>query len=977
MNELENSVEDANKSLNENCNVCEMSFQKENELQDHMKNHEGKGRTFSYDMNEKKAKKKLLKGSRRNKHLDIEEKPTCINMRFSDGAYHEVVLPLLKQWSKNVGKVINLQGNEIEVIESISGVDLKAKHMNTKLVIIANTDRIVIHVYNTTQNIMVQGKNFADFAICHLQPYFMNEISKSEGIIDQFNKNIEDMFGGKKISKQKSQTKKPFSCPNCKVKSSTVADLRMHMKMKHTLSGRNQIQNLTVLNEDISILDDSLDDSTKVTIEETTNIPEKAALKCDWKPCDFKSTLRNDLTKHIEDEHIPVLKKKYLPPDVKSQLEQSDNKEIGIHSKTEHESDLKIVQNLACLYCNSETQSKTQLEQHVEEQHINPTDANRSRSETESPFNITREPGEERENVVICGVCSRSFEGEINCLEHMQSHDSTRKIECQSCCIIFSSILELEWHNDTEHEVILIEKENKVDDIIVERSETCSKCPECVFIGNSSEIKEHTSRTHQTFDCTDCGKTFQKKNLIEEHITSHHGVEPFPCELCGLVLANFTLLQKHIEQVHVPNEPCQYCNFFASDKEVLRSHYIEKHEEFVILHTMANQMNELSGLFVDFRTFKEDVMNLLKANFETNNAIKQELFILRNNQAAQQTNTKNSSKTESSPAETHRNPNSSLSSSPSLPRRSTPQPKPRATSSPVRGHENQNVQQKLLYVGDSISANVDFQALKEGTKTEIKPVKAYSAVFDNESNVAKKAAYFPQKNFTDVIAKEVENEEFDTMIVQAGSVDISNFNTKNDPEKHFEYFHQQSVMSAKNIFTACENALRMKPSMKKVIIMKQIPRYDRPDMDPLSIKQALSMIFNNTLTEQWRTTSFKEKIFIGNHNIECSGGVRESRYRNIQTGAFDGIHLYGSSGKKAYTNSVLNILNQAGLINQDFDHQNCPQAQYQVKKNGFHNTNWTKDSDVRIISSKKQNQEYEIPIKNRFSSLQEDVQGNY
>ena len=159
--------------------------------------------------------------------------------------------------------------------------------------------------------------------------------------------------------------------------------------------------------------------------------------------------------------------------------------------------------------------------------------------------------------------------------------------------------------------------------------------------------------------------------------------------------------------------------------------------------------------------------------------------------------------------------------------------------------------------------------------------------------------------------------------------------------------------------------------------MKQISRYDRPDLDPLSIKQALSVIFNNTLTEQWRTSSLKEKILIGNHNIECSGGVRESRYRNIQTGAFDGIHLYGSSGKKAYTNSVLNILNQAGLIHQAFDHQNCPQTQYQMKKNGFHNYNWTNDRDVRKAGSKKQNQEYEVPIQNRFSGLQDNVQGNY
>ena len=159
--------------------------------------------------------------------------------------------------------------------------------------------------------------------------------------------------------------------------------------------------------------------------------------------------------------------------------------------------------------------------------------------------------------------------------------------------------------------------------------------------------------------------------------------------------------------------------------------------------------------------------------------------------------------------------------------------------------------------------------------------------------------------------------------------------------------------------------------------MKQIPRYDRPDMDPSAIKQALSGIFNNTLTEQWMTTSFKERIFIGSHNIECSGAIRESRYKNVQTGSFDGIHLYGSSGKKAFTNSVLNILNQAGLINQEFNHQNCPQTRYQKNMKTFFGATWTNDRDVRKIQSQNNYQEYQVPTQNRFSKLQVGVQGNY
>ena len=157
--------------------------------------------------------------------------------------------------------------------------------------------------------------------------------------------------------------------------------------------------------------------------------------------------------------------------------------------------------------------------------------------------------------------------------------------------------------------------------------------------------------------------------------------------------------------------------------------------------------------------------------------------------------------------------------------------------------------------------------------------------------------------------------------------------------------------------------------------MKQIPRYDRPDLDPLAIKQALSQIFNNTLTDLWLSSAFKQQIFVGNHNIECSGGIRVSRYRNVQTGAYDGIRLYGSSGKKAYTQSVLNILKEAGLTENDFDHKNCFQTKYQSKQRFFNNKIWPLDRDIRKpILSKEQ---FSIPLKNRFASFSGEVQGNY
>ena len=56
----------------------------------------------------------------------------------------------------------------------------------------------------------------------------------------------------------------------------------------------------------------------------------------------------------------------------------------------------------------------------------------------------------------------------------------------------------------------------------------------------------------------------------------------------------------------------------------------------------------------------------------------------------------------------------------------------------------------------------------------------------------------------------------------------------------------------------------------------------------------------------------KDKIQLGNHTLECTGGVRKARY--LLGNKYDGLHMYGPSGRKAYTESVLQIIRGAGVI---------------------------------------------------------------
>ena len=185
---------------------------------------------------------------------------------------------------------------------------------------------------------------------------------------------------------------------------------------------------------------------------------------------------------------------------------------------------------------------------------------------------------------------------------------------------------------------------------------------------------------------------------------------------------------------------------------------------------------------------------------------------------------------------------------------------------------------KVLFIGDSISANIDIRLLAHATEVQFHCVKAYSSIKDTVSNMCKRAAKFPHANFTDAVPAELQKGTYHSLILQAPSVDITNLNTALNPSEFIKYFEQQTVISAKNFFSVVENALKIQPTLNKVVVLKLIPRYDLPSVDPLGLKSDLSKMFNEKLDELCMSSPFQSKVFVGSHNIDCTGAIRESRY---------------------------------------------------------------------------------------------------
>ena len=232
----------------------------------------------------------------------------------------------------------------------------------------------------------------------------------------------------------------------------------------------------------------------------------------------------------------------------------------------------------------------------------------------------------------------------------------------------------------------------------------------------------------------------------------------------------------------------------------------------------------------------------------------------------------------------------------------------------------------------------------------------------------------------------MKKSETEILIVQAGSVDITNMKTSGDNVKKYgEYFKQQAITSATNLFTSVTNALLSNHGIQKAIIMKHIPRYDPRSNDPQSVKAALSQLYNDTLVQLWLGSPHKNRIVLGSHRLDCAGGIRTARYRNGNR--YDGIHMYGPSGRKAYTESVLSIIREAELIKSPppnyfrryhsvSENQTKPDTQERYTC-PTQDTDWQNDRDVRKKKNNnlkpKQNTnsayEYAVPTANRFTSF--------
>ena len=187
------------------------------------------------------------------------------------------------------------------------GKETNGKHVNSQIIFFADRDKIVCHLYNTTQLILVNGVGHQKFVEIFLKPFLQAKINEQIEGVEEYNDEVVSKLGPKTVKRSVIKVKKSnlYSCISCDYTFKSTIALKRHRKNEHILglesskeikqSTRNNSLAENLMIEDMTISD--LDDKTKI---ETLH---EEQLKYTCHECNFTTLNKKEIDNHIANTH--------------------------------------------------------------------------------------------------------------------------------------------------------------------------------------------------------------------------------------------------------------------------------------------------------------------------------------------------------------------------------------------------------------------------------------------------------------------------------------------------------------------------------------------------------------------------------------------------------------------------------------------------------------------------------------------------
>ena len=594
-----------------------------------------------------------------------------------------------------------------------------------------------------------------------------------------------------------------------------------------------------------------------------------------------------------------------------------------IHRNEKSEPMLVEVQDLiTCNLCEYDTTDQNDLDNHLNIIHGQHLEVKSSpEKQTESKKCIAFNKSEEKS--FKCGICGVTFESENECQKHMTDHTNHKSIACESCELVTEDVDMLKVHRQIKH------MSSKVD--LRAEDQRVISCDQCGYkCKYNIQLKKHLTNTHQTKKhyCKTCDYSTDFIASTWEHTLNAHpeqGDEFSPKDKENLILkivAEQTTSMSDDLLTLKKDSKDAFTEITLACENMKKVQKINDDKCISLGNLIAKLVNKVSRMEKALSSYQKKAKHVRKKSDPVKN-IKSEP--VKNIKTEPVKNVKNESK------------DKEAKKSPVIPP-SVPKIYPEnLPSNPEHSKLTRKTpflnQAKTLFVGDSVGHTGNLRIVERASGCRIRSTRAYSSHHDVN-------ARWPDKNFRKVVRENLTNpgsEDYEVLVMSAPTVDISNLDTNMTSNNSTESLEQKVIESSKNMFNIATEALSNNKSLRKVVIIEHPPRFDD------NIKSKLADLANNTTNQLWAISPLKDKIFIGRHSLVSpgTGSTHLARYKDYTTGRYDGVHLYGKTGVKDYTDSMKSIMVMAlmpNILNTETvrdnslgaaDHTTCEQAVYQ------------------------------------------------
>ena len=467
--------------------------------------------------------------------------------------------------------------------------------------------------------------------------------------------------------------------------------------------------------------------------------------------------------------------------------------------------------NFLCDECNFSTTEQSLLLVHEQDKHVNEEN---TIDGIEVQHKVTTHSESVKLVLLPCDCCDFHATSKTILEEHMiSSHSELKAIRknynCELCEFQADQMQSFLKHVNSKHQDL--------------------KCDNCKYTSKQqTDLEFHKEHCKSKFACNECNSAFDKiGDLITHYFKEHQqlGTTPnfskntYNCTECDLMYESGGELADHVKSIH-SFVKCDYCERSLQNQEKLNEHVFDNHKEVIMIHTMASQINELSEDLTQFKTFRMKCETLLDKIMQSQNEIKQEIFLLRNHKQTIVEPLACKSVTEASLSVSL----PQLDSNKKLP--STDDRKP-----------------TILHMSDARGL-IDNQKVEEATGASLKFEK-----------IGRKRAGACSEFLPEMVSSQVSSLKPDCLILQTGSWRIES------KEKHLDMDifsdKQSAVIAATNTFNAAARAVRESSCVKKVILMK-LPINKKFS----ATKKSLSCLYNGTLKDLKLKSQCGTKIII-------------------------------------------------------------------------------------------------------------------